>query len=71
MRPVVLQMGGTLDRFVHGAKGDEDWGLPAEEDDVVEWKATSLRKPAPTSWGVPPIRTWLRCRRRAPASTRT
>ena len=27
MRPVVLQMGVTLDGFVHGAKGYEDWGL--------------------------------------------
>jgi len=36
-------MGVTLDGFIHGAKGYEDWGLPAEEDDVVEWKATSLR----------------------------
>ena len=44
MRPVVLQMGVTLDGFVHGAKGYEDWGLPAEEDDVVDWKATSLRQ---------------------------
>jgi len=25
-------------------KGYEDWGLPAEEDDVVEWKAASLRE---------------------------
>ena len=44
MRPVVLQMGVTLDGFVHGAKGYEDWGLPAEEDEVVEWKASSLRE---------------------------
>jgi dihydrofolate reductase len=44
MRPVVLQIGVTLDGFLHGAKGYEDWGLPAEEDDVVEWKATSLRE---------------------------
>lgn len=44
MRAVVLQMGVTLDGFVHGAKGYADWGLPAEEDDVVEWKATSLRE---------------------------
>jgi dihydrofolate reductase len=44
MRPVVLQIGITLDGFVHGAKGYEDWGLPAEEDDVVEWKASSLRE---------------------------
>lgn len=44
MRPVVLQMGVTLDGSVHGAKGYEDWGLPAEEDDIVEWKARSLRE---------------------------
>lgn len=44
MRAVVLQMGVTLDGFVHGAKGYEDWGLPAEEDDVVVWKARSLRE---------------------------
>ena len=44
MRPVVLQIGITLDGFVHGANGYEDWGLPAEEDDVVEWKALSLRE---------------------------
>lgn len=44
MRPVVLQMGVTLDGFVHGDRGYEDWGLPPEEDDVVEWKAASLRE---------------------------
>jgi dihydrofolate reductase len=44
MRPVVLQMGVTLDGFVHGAKGYEDWGLPSEEDDVVAWKVASLRE---------------------------
>ena len=44
MRPVVLQMGVTLDGFVHGATGYEDWGLPPEEDEVVAWKATSLRQ---------------------------
>src|SRR4051794_21655875 len=44
MRPVVLQMGITLDGFMHGAKGYEDWGLPPEEDDVVAWKAVSLRQ---------------------------
>ena len=43
MRPVVLQMGVTLDGFVHGAKGYEDWGLPPEEDEVVAWKVASLR----------------------------
>jgi dihydrofolate reductase len=44
MRPVVLQMGVTLDGYMHGAKGYEDWGLPPEEDDVVAWKAASLRE---------------------------
>lgn len=44
MRPVVLQMGITGDGFMHGAKGYEDWGLPPEEDDVVQWKAVSLRE---------------------------
>jgi dihydrofolate reductase len=44
MRPVVLQMGVTLDGYMHGEQGYEDWGLPSEEDDVVEWKAASLRE---------------------------
>jgi dihydrofolate reductase len=44
MRPVVLQMGVTLDGFVHGAKGYEDWGLPPEDDEVVAWKVSSLRE---------------------------
>ena len=44
MRPVVLQIGITLDGFLNGAKGYENWGLPPEEDDVVAWKATSLRE---------------------------
>jgi dihydrofolate reductase len=44
MRPVVLQMGVTLDGFVHGAKGYEDWRLPPEDDEVVAWKAASLRE---------------------------
>jgi dihydrofolate reductase len=44
MRPVVLQMGITLDGFVHGAKGHEDWGLGPEDDELVEWKAASLRQ---------------------------
>src|SRR5207247_9473769 len=43
MRPVVVQMGVTLDGFVHGAKGYEDWGLPPEDDEVVAWKVSSLR----------------------------
>jgi dihydrofolate reductase len=42
MRPVVVQMGVTLDGFGHGAKGYEDWGLPPEDDGVVAWKAASL-----------------------------
>jgi dihydrofolate reductase len=42
MRPVVVQMGVTLDGYLHGAKGYEDWGLPPEDDEVVEWKAASL-----------------------------
>ena len=44
MRQVVVQMGVTLDGFVHGARGYEDWGLPPEEDAVVEWKVSSLRE---------------------------
>jgi dihydrofolate reductase len=44
MRPVILQMGVTLDGFVHGAKGYEDWGLPPEDDEVVAWKVASLRE---------------------------
>jgi dihydrofolate reductase len=44
MRPVVLQMGVTLDGFVHGTKGYQDWGLPPEDKQVVAWKAASLRE---------------------------
>ena len=44
MRPVVLQMGVTLDGFVHGARGYQDWGLPPEDDEVVAWKVASLRE---------------------------
>jgi dihydrofolate reductase len=44
MRPVVLQMGVTLDGFVHGAEGYEEWGLPPEEDEVIAWKAASLHE---------------------------
>ena len=44
MRPVVLQMGVTLDGFFHGSKGYEDWGLPPEDDEVVAWKVASLRE---------------------------
>jgi dihydrofolate reductase len=44
MRPVVLQIGITLDGFLHGAEGYDDWGLPPEEDELVAWKAASLRE---------------------------
>src|SRR4051794_9611314 len=44
MRPVVVQMGVTLDGFVHGAKGYEEWGLAPEDDEVVAWKVASLRE---------------------------
>jgi len=44
MRAVVLHMGVTLDGFVHGAKGCENWGLPPEDDEVVAWKVASLRE---------------------------
>src|SRR4051794_3733008 len=44
MRPVVLQMGVTIDGFMHGASGYEDWGLPPEDDEVVAWKAASLHQ---------------------------
>jgi dihydrofolate reductase len=44
MRPVVLQMGVTLDGYVHGAAGYEEWGLPPEDDELVAWKAASLRE---------------------------
>jgi dihydrofolate reductase len=44
MRPVVVQMGVTLDGFGHGAQGYEDWGLPPEDDGVVAWKVASLRE---------------------------
>jgi dihydrofolate reductase len=37
-------MGVTLDGFVHGTKGYEDWGLPPEDDEVVAWKVASLRE---------------------------
>jgi hypothetical protein len=44
MRPVVVPMGVTLDGFVHGVKGHEDWGLSPEDDEVVIWKVASLRE---------------------------
>ena len=34
MRAVVVQMGVTLDGFVHGAHGYEEWRLPPEDDDM-------------------------------------
>jgi dihydrofolate reductase len=44
MRPVVVQMGVTLDGFVHGAHGYQDWGLGPEDDELVAWKVASLRE---------------------------
>jgi hypothetical protein len=44
MRPVVLQMGVTLDGYVAGPGGGGDWGLPAEHPDVRAWKVASLRQ---------------------------
>jgi dihydrofolate reductase len=44
MRAVVVQMGVTADGFVHGAQGYEEWGLPPEDDGVVDWKTASLRE---------------------------
>jgi dihydrofolate reductase len=44
MRPVVLQMGVTLDGYVAGPAGEGDWGLPAEHPDVRAWKVASLRQ---------------------------
>jgi dihydrofolate reductase len=42
MRTVVLQMGVSLDGFVAGADGNNDWGLPPECPDVTAWKLGSL-----------------------------
>jgi dihydrofolate reductase len=42
MRPVILQMGVTLDGYVAGPGGGGDWGLPAEHPDVRAWKVSSL-----------------------------
>src|SRR5215469_14668805 len=44
MRPVVLQMGVTVDGYVAGPGGEGDWGLPAEHPDVRAWKVASLRR---------------------------
>ncbi len=44
MRPVILQMGVTLDGYVTGTGGKGDWGLPAEHPDVAAWKIASLRQ---------------------------
>jgi dihydrofolate reductase len=41
MRPVVLQMGVTLDGYV---AGQGDWGLPPEHPDVQAWKVASLER---------------------------
>jgi dihydrofolate reductase len=42
MRPVILQMGVTLDGYVAGRGGEGDWGLPAEHQEVRAWKVASL-----------------------------
>ena len=42
MRPVILQMGVTLDGYVAGRGGEGDWGLPAEHPEVRAWKVASL-----------------------------
>jgi len=44
MRPVVLQMGVTVDGYVAGTGSEGDWGLPAEHPDVRAWKVASLRQ---------------------------
>jgi len=44
MRPVVLQMGVTVDGYVAGPGGDGDWGLAPEHPDVRAWKLASLRQ---------------------------
>jgi dihydrofolate reductase len=44
MRPVVLQMGVTVDGYVAGPGGNGDWGLPAEHPDVRAWKVASLQQ---------------------------
>ena len=44
MRPVVLQMGVTVDGYVAGPGGDGGWGLPPEHPEVRAWKVASLRQ---------------------------
>ena len=44
MRPVVVQMGVTVDGYVAGPGGEGDWGLPPEHPDVRAWKVASLRQ---------------------------
>ena len=44
MRRVVVQMGVTVDGYVAGPGGEGDWGLPAEDPDVRDWKLASLRQ---------------------------
>ena len=50
MRPVVLPMGVTLDGFVHGAKGYEDWDFRLRT--TASWPGRWHRcaKRARTSW---------------------
>jgi len=44
MRPVVVQMGVTVDGYVAGPGGEGDWGLPPEHPEVRAWKVASLRQ---------------------------
>ena len=44
MRPLVLQMGVTLDGYVAGPGDEGDWRLPPEHPDVRAWKIASLRR---------------------------
>ncbi|MEJ7562528.1 MAG: hypothetical protein WKF45_08400, partial [Ilumatobacteraceae bacterium] len=71
-RPVVVQMGITLDGFVHGAKGYEDWGLPPEEEEgVIAWKVASLREAGTHIMGRKSYEAMSTGGRTRPASTQT
>jgi hypothetical protein len=52
LRRVVIQMAVTLDGYLHGAKGYDDWGLPPEDDVAVAWKAALLREAGTASWAL-------------------
>lgn len=44
MRPVVAQMGVTLDGFVLGGKAPRTRDCPREDDEAVIWKTASQRE---------------------------